>query len=202
MARARQSVPLHTRPEDPLDLGSSCQPTAKVGPACAWLPGVAGTPRISWQRRAFSWAGSAGVCVFRAWSTLARTIWCRLKRPGGQEEGDGGLALRPGRTLQPGGLEAPLHSLGPAALGLASRDLMSLSSSSWGTALPVPHRDWQQRQGLTGRGAPGPRAYPLVLITSCHQIRRQRAFLFVCLFPALSHAKLWSPDTRCHVDAP
>ena len=148
----------------------------------AWLPGVAGTPRISWQRRALSWAGSEGVCVCRAWSTLARTIWCRLKRPGGREEGDGGLALCPGHAFQPGGPGAPFLSLGLAALGLASRDLMSLSSSSWGTALPVPRRDWQQRQGFTGRGAPGSTVFPLVLITDCHQSRRQRAFLFVCLF--------------------
>ena len=91
------------------------------------------------------------------------------------------MALCPGRAFQPGGLGAPFLSLGPAAPVLASRDLMSLSSSPWETALPVPRRDWQQRQDFTGCGAPGPTAFPLVLITGCHQSRRQRAFLFVCL---------------------
>ena len=49
------------------------------------------------------------------------------------------MALCPGRAFQPGGPGAPFPSLGPAAPELACRDLMSLSRSPWGTALPVPH---------------------------------------------------------------
>lgn len=77
-------------------------PLSRAGWAGKRLPGVAGTPRISWQSRAYSSAGSASVCVCRAWSTLARTIWRRLKRPGGSrraEAAGGGLrGLGPGRS--------------------------------------------------------------------------------------------------------
>lgn len=62
-----------------------------------WSPGVAGTPRISWQSRAYSSAGSASVCVCRTWSTLARTICRRLKRPWGEVRG------------QPQARQAPAH---------------------------------------------------------------------------------------------
>ena len=41
------------------------------------------------------------------------------------------------------------------------------------------HREWQQPQGLTGPGSPGPRAYSLVLITGCHKSSRPLSFLFI-----------------------
>ena len=69
------------------------------------------------------------------------------------------------RALGPG----PRRSTGEPPWG-SHWDLLSL------------HRDLQQPQGLTGHGAPGPRAYPLVLITACHQTCMQRSFLLFCLF--------------------
>ena len=80
-----------------------------------------------------------------------------------------------GRRLTAGRLNeqwvlGPDAQLGPPPTWGSYWDLLSL------------HRDWQQPQGITGHGGSGPRAFPLVLITACHQTCMQCTFLFFCLF--------------------
>lgn len=97
---------------------------------CEPLPGVAGTPRISWQSRAYSSAGSASVCVCRTWSTLASTICRRLKRPWGEVRSQPQAWKAPPRPPKVLIYLSTYGRSSTALPALAWRDLMSFSRRS------------------------------------------------------------------------
>lgn len=124
-----------------------------MGPPREQLPGVAGTPRISWHRRAYSSAGSAAVWVCRAWSTLASTIWRRLKRPDGQKE-TGRLALYSHTSNREPRQGMHLASPSPASGRRPPRGPWAGGRLPAGTCVGLPRLDELLEQ-LLGDGAAG-----------------------------------------------